>query len=362
MVTHFTGRETYLNRLHEMIVPNGAISRHSVTNVIVILANGGMGKTQLVLQYISQYPKLFSAVFWVNASSLETTQTSFISIAEQLIKHYAKMQTGSLPDYVSIARRLDMVDLVDEKGRIVVGENSPTLVVKAVKAWLALDGNHRWLIVFDNVDDLESFDVSESFPYKNSLGNVIITTRRRDCMDYGTGFELKEMEESESIELLFKFFDKQIEHVGSEGAHRIVLSALFMHIILIVFIDFNEAQRIARRLGQLPLAIHQAGAYLRKLRRPLKDYLPLFEQNMKHMLSKKPLGAAWAYRDDTVFTTWEISFKAIQDVDPKSAELLLVCSFLSNEDIWEDLLQRGSKSLDIYKTDGECCNSTFGVG
>jgi hypothetical protein len=218
MVTHFTGRETYLNRLNEMIASNGAISGHSVTNIIVILASGGMGKTQLVLQYISRHPKLFSAVFWVNASSLETTQTSFISIAEQLIKHYAKMQTGTLPDYFSIARRLDMVGLIDEKGRIVVGEDSPTLVVKAIKSWLALDGNDKWLIVFDNVDDLESFDVSQSFPYKNSLGNVIITTRRRDCMDYGKGFELKEMEERESIELLLKFFDKQIEHVEPEGA------------------------------------------------------------------------------------------------------------------------------------------------
>jgi hypothetical protein len=127
----------------------------------------------------------------------------------------------------------------------------------------------------------------------------------------------------------------------------------FSHMVLIVFTDFNEAQRIVQKLGQLPLAIHQAGAYLRKLGKSLKDYLPLFEQNMKYMLSKKPLGATWAYRDDTVFTTWEISFKAIRDVNPLSAELLLICSFLSNEDIWEDLLQCGSKCLDNGEADGE---------
>jgi hypothetical protein len=108
-----------------------------------------------------------------------------------------------------------------------------------------------------------------------------------------------------------------------------------------------------RRLGRLPLAIHQTGAYLRKLRKQLKDYLPLFEQNMKYILSKKPLEATWAYRDDTVFTTWEISFKTVQDASPTSAELLLICSFLSNEDIWEDLIRRGSKSLDNGEADGE---------
>jgi hypothetical protein len=221
MVTHFTGRETYLDRLNEMIAPNGAIPRHSVTNTIVILANGGTGKTQLVLQYIHRHPKLFSAVFWVNASSLDTTQTSFIGIAEQLIKHYEKMQKGSSPDYFSVARRLDMIGLVDEKGRIVVGENSPSVIVKAVKGWLTLDSNDKWLIVFDNVDDLESFNVSDSFPYKHSIGTVIITTRRRACVAYGKGLELKEMEEKESIELLSKFFDKEIEH-GSEGMHYLI--------------------------------------------------------------------------------------------------------------------------------------------
>jgi hypothetical protein len=131
-----------------------------------------------------------------------------------------------------------------------------------------------------------------------------------------------------------------------------------MCIVLILFIDFNEAQRIVQRLGQLPLAIHQAGAYLRNLCKPLKDYLSLFEHNMKHMLSKKPPSATWAYRDDTVFTTWEISFKAIQNINPKSAELLLVCSFLSNEDIWEDLLQRGLKSLGDGEAYGEFCIRT----
>jgi hypothetical protein len=35
-------------------------------------------------------------------------------------------------------------------------------------------------------------------------------------MDYGKGLELKEMEESESIELLLKFFGTQIEQ---EGVH-----------------------------------------------------------------------------------------------------------------------------------------------
>ena len=128
---------------------------------------------------------------------------------------------------------------------------------------------------------------------------------------------------------------------------------VFMLMVLIQFIDFKEAQRIVQKLEHLPLAIHQAGAFLGTMGKPLKDYLPLFERNIKFMLSNKPTGNAWRYRNDTVFTTWEISFKAIQQINPKSAELLLICSFLSHEDIWEDLLERGLKPLDNGEHDGE---------
>ena len=45
----------------------------------------------------------------------------------------------------------------------------------------------------------------------------------------------------------------------------------------------------------------------------------------------------------SVFATWELSFEAIKKQNPKSAELLLICGFLDNNDISEELLQRGMK-------------------
>ena len=41
------------------------------------------------------------------------------------------------------------------------------------------------------------------------------------------------------------------------------------------------------------------------------------------------------YRDDTVFTTWEVSFNALS---PASQELLLLFGFFDNESIPEELL------------------------
>jgi hypothetical protein len=58
-------------------------------------------------------------------------------------------------------------------------------------------------------------------------------------------------------------------------------------------------------------------------------------------LSKKPPPAVWQYRDDSVFTTWEISFRTIETANPEAAKLLLICSFLGNLDISKDFLLHG---------------------
>lgn len=103
---------------------------------------------------------------------------------------------------------------------------------------------------------------------------------------------------------------------------------------------------IVNRLGHLPLAIDQAGAFLQVSKEPLQNYVPLFNQHVKYMLSKKPPPAVWQYRDDTVFTTWEVSFRAIESHDGGAANLLLNCSFLSNLDITIEFLSRGFSEVD----------------
>ena len=72
----------------------------------------------------------------------------------------------------------------------------------------------------------------------------------------------------------------------------------------------------------------------------LSRYLKEYETNASHILSK---GWKGGRQDRSVFATWEISFNTIQQRSPNAAQLLLICGFLNNEDIWEDLLKRGLK-------------------
>ena len=107
--------------------------------------------------------------------------------------------------------------------------------------------------------------------------------------------------------------------------------------------DIEDAARIlSEKLGCLPLAIDQAGAYIASNQIPLNAYIELYERNRKAALSWGPENAIRKYREG-VLTTWEVSFNAIEEENPKAAELLLLCGFLANDDISEEIFRRGWK-------------------
>lgn len=103
----------------------------------------------------------------------------------------------------------------------------------------------------------------------------------------------------------------------------------------------------------MPLAIDQAGAYLHTMQKQLASYLPLLHHtHIKETLSRKPPSSVWHY-EESVFSTWELSFQEIQGKHPKAAELLTLCSFLSNGEIQPDMLERG---LSIMDPQGKDCS------
>jgi hypothetical protein len=113
----------------------------------------------------------------------------------------------------------------------------------------------------------------------------------------------------------------------------------------------NIATELLQLLGYLPLAIDQAGAHIsvqmrsfsgsaaRFQTQALQSYLDAYKDNAKIFLLRKPPCSTWGYRNDTVFTTWEVSFATIRDQNPDAANLLLLCGFLAKSDIFEEMLR-----------------------
>lgn len=129
---------------------------------------------------------------------------------------------------------------------------------------------------------------------------------------------------------------------------------------LMELIDEPTVGELTTKLGCLPLAIVQAGAYVAVRQISLTKYLEIYEKFFSNVFGEKPSNPTWTYGDRTVWTTWEISFQAIKEKNNDAAELLSLCSFFSNDDIGEDMLRRG-KELEEDGTSRSLINLGRGI-
>jgi len=76
---------------------------------------------------------------------------------QKLLDCYIGKLRVTLLSYLRIARYLGISGSVGENGQIAADATSLDRIVSACLGWLEREGNTNWLLVFDNVDDLESF-------------------------------------------------------------------------------------------------------------------------------------------------------------------------------------------------------------
>src|SRR5205823_1560796 len=109
------------------------------------------------------------------------------------------------------------------------------------------------------------------------------------------------------------------------------------------------AQAISQELDGLPLALDQAGAYIKETPCPLPDYLVLYQTRRSDILRIR--GSFDQDYPSSVATTWSLSFEKISQALPAASELLNFGAFLAPDAIPEDLLVTGSAHLgDILAT------------
>lgn len=179
-VQDFVGRKEELKAMREALSSDG--SRRYVT----VHGLGGMGKTQLALQYATSNKDRYSAILWLNIDTKETVATSFAKAT----RHMLSQPTGN---------GLEQVD----------AETDTNAMIEAVKKWLGQPHNTRWLLVFDNYDNPkvpdnaspDRVDIQDFLPTAHQ-GSVIITTRSASAK-YGHIIHLDKLNHRrESLKLL----------------------------------------------------------------------------------------------------------------------------------------------------------------
>jgi len=118
---------------------------------------------------------------------------------------------------------------------------------------------------------------------------------------------------------------------------------------------------VAVKLGFLPLALTQAGSYISHMQISFRKYLSLLDG--KFTTVAKRGGPEWLpdrgtkNPKRTIFTTWEISFASLSR---PAQELLLLCGFLANADIPDELFVQESKLPFDWVGEGKTNSSDLG--
>ena len=197
---NFTGRDRELVEIHNTL--QSADVTTSRRKMMVLHGLGGIGKTQLAIQYAYIHQKDYTSVWWVNAATTQSLSQDFLGIAQQLLSYHIRFTTAGLKlDNARIAVALGLPpDIVGQNG---VSRDTTEIIVNAIKSWFATEDNNRWLLIIDNYDDLGNVNIFD-FLHPSSSGSILVTSRSRDTRRIGKELEVQDVTEEEALEILRK--------------------------------------------------------------------------------------------------------------------------------------------------------------
>src|ERR1700733_7963086 len=169
----------------------------------------------------------------------------------------------------------------------------------------ALRARDRWLLIFDNAEDMQ--EIRALLP--GGTGHVLITTRHGGFRSLGEVVDLDILNRTEALALLRRRVPDLTDVQGGQ---------------------------LAEQLGDLPLALDQAAAYLDQTGMAPQEYLDLLGTRSADLYSRGHSSG----HPDTVASVWSVSLNRLQATAPAAVQLLQLCAWLAPEPIPLNLFTR----------------------
>jgi tetratricopeptide (TPR) repeat protein len=258
--TNFLGRDKDLAKLSELLAGESPPPA-------VIVGMGGVGKSQLAVEYAGRHRNEHRLTWMINADTIA-------SLAEQ----YARLADSAALGLPAAAE--------------------PDLSVRIDAVTTALSNNAGWLLVVDNVDSTEVQAYLTSFlPDTGAGGRVIVTSRIPDWSGDFAVMRLAPLESEASATFLASLIE------GPTGA---------------------AVHDLAEELAGLPLALEQAAAFCQQTGRDYSYYLTQFRASAEKMIGQGGLAG-----QRTVATTYSLSISRVREIDAGAAALLDLLAYFA---------------------------------
>jgi tetratricopeptide (TPR) repeat protein len=285
----FIGRDEILTRLHTQLQAGQATA---LSQPQAIIGLGGIGKTQLAVEYAYRFHQDYQVVLWARAENIEALTSSYVTLATLL----------KLPEH----------DAQEQE-----------VTIQAIKTWLQTHSG--WLLILDNADDLS---LVPAFLPPAMGGHLLLTTRAFSVGHLASRLEVDTLAPEQGALLLLRRAslmapDATLEHISPQQR--------------------DLAIQMSQELGGLPLALDQAGAYLEATGTALTVYQQIYQQHHTELLAQRR--AQGADHPEPVASTWSLSFARVEATNPAAADLLRLCAYLAPDAIPEEILTQGAKHL-----------------
>ncbi|KAL2855615.1 purine and uridine phosphorylase [Aspergillus pseudodeflectus] len=304
-IQEFIGREEELETLWDSLRPDSSPMR----KVVVLHGMGGMGKTQLAIRFARIHKEDFSAILLLNAKDRSTLRQSLSSAWSRI------------PESEDVAHTPDTVQ--DGQARI-TNEDDVKQRAQNMLDWLATEGNTRWLLIFDNVDQSHTaegedpvqsiYDLSPTADH----GSVLVTTRLIQLAELGISHPIRKLSTEHACQLLL-----QTAGHNDHGRNSQQLD--------------SDVYSLASQLDGLPLALTMAGSYIRQSGITISQYLRYYTESWHELMEQTQ--QPQCYLQGNLLTTWSVTYTQIHKTHPSSVELLLLLAVFDNRDIWFELVQ-----------------------
>lgn len=298
----FTGRGEELGKLHTMFE---ASRKKSGRCVCTVHGLGGVGKTQLALEYAYRHQVDFRYVFWLPAEYGPRLAQRFADIAS-VVLHRGPQASQTVDLAAAVQATKDWLDDTSESFYI----DSPLHHTNNSAE------DQTWLLIYDNVESWESIK-----PYWPSgrRGFIMITSQSSELVQISGGREISLMPLSprDGATLLLR----HLRRSPGETTEK----------------DSKTAENIARSLGGLPVAISHSAGYIEKSQGTLEEFVAVYEKGREE--SRKIWMqdcSSWTNQyHQTLETTWDI---ALHELPSEARSLIHILAMLDSETIPEDML------------------------